>query len=110
MILNQEHYKHTHTHTHKLTGERVQLRVDNVDFSVFLSLLCRLGRPRAGDQVVGAPVPFQADQVERDSAELTRPATLQKHHLVVVGDISVGTNSLRLQGYTHQKKTARGYS
>lgn len=85
--------------THTLTSVTVQLRVDNIDFAIFLGLFCRLGRPRAGDEVVGAPVLFQADQVEGNGAELPRPATLQKHHLVVVGDISVGTNSRGLEGH-----------
>lgn len=86
----------THTHTHRLTGVRVQLRVDNVDFSVLLGLFCRLGRPGAGDQVVGTPVPFQAHQVEGHGAELARASALQEHHLVVVGDISVGTDAQHL--------------
>lgn len=90
---------------HTLTSVTVQLRVDNIDFSIFLGLFCRLGRPRAGDQVVGAPVLFQADQVEGNAAELPRPAALQKHHLVVVGDISVGTNSRRLEGHGHRTCT-----
>lgn len=62
--------------------------MNDVDLPVFLRFLGRLLRPRAGDQVVGALVLFQPDQVEGDGAELARAAALQEHHHVVVGDVS----------------------
>lgn len=70
----------------------IQLWVNDVDFAVFLCFFCRFRRPRAGHQVVGTPVLFQADQIERNCAELPGPAALQKQDLVVVGDISVETD------------------
>ncbi len=76
---------------HTLTRVTVQLRVDDVDFAVFLRFFRRFCRPRAGHQVICAPVLFKANQVERNSAELSRPAALQKHHFVVVRDVSVKT-------------------
>lgn len=75
----------------RLTGVGIQLWVDDVDFAVFLCLLRCLCRPGAGHQVVGAPVLLQADQVERDSAELSGAAALQVHHLVVVWDVAAKT-------------------
>lgn len=63
--------------------------MDDVDFAVLLRLFGGPFGPRAGHQVIGAVVLFEADEVEGNSAELPRPAALQEHHLVVVGDVPV---------------------
>lgn len=81
----------TFANANRLTRVTIQLWVNNVDFSVFLRFFCRLCRPGAGDQVIGTPVLLQANKVEGNSAELSRPTALQKHRLVVVWDISVKT-------------------
>lgn len=81
-----------------LTRVTVQLRVNHVDRPVFLRFFGRLRRPGAGHQVIGAPVLLQANKVEGDGAELSRPAPLQEHHLVVVWDLSVETRQRSISG------------
>lgn len=95
----------------RLTGVTVQFGVNNVDLPILLRFLGRLLRPRAGDQVVGALVLLQPNQVEGDGAELARAAALQEHHLVVVGDVSAEKNKTqknqirppRLHAHTHHQ-------
>lgn len=81
----------------ELTGVTVHLRVDDADFAVLLCFFSRLGRPRAGHDVVGASVLFEPNQVERNGAELSGPPTLQEQHLIVVWDVS-GEEHVRLLG------------
>lgn len=81
-----------YAHRVRPTGVTIQFRVDNVDFAVFFRFFRCFRRPCAGHQVIGAPVFFKANQVERNGAELSRATALQKHHLVVAWDVSVRTN------------------
>jgi len=83
--------------------------VDNVDFAVFLCFFRRFCRPRAGHQVIGTPVLFQANQVERNATELSRPTTLQKQYLVVVRDISVETDVAVLNTLQTQVAKQKGH-
>lgn len=85
-------YAFSFKETYWLTCVTVQLGMDDVDFAVLLCLFGSFGWPCTSYQVISTPFLLQANQIQRNTTELSRPAPLEEHHLIVVWDISVDTD------------------
>ena len=72
----------------RYAGETLRFREDAIHFQELLALFGRLVRPRPRYHVI-SDVAGGGGEIERDGRKLSRSTTLEKEHMMGVGDVPV---------------------